>query len=139
MNKDRLREQLQHDEGLRLKPYRDTVGKLTIGIGRNLDDVGVSEEECRLLFNNDVEKAIVQIKKLVPSFDTLNSIRQEVLVNMIFNMGFGALSGFHHFLTSVENGDFDTASRQMLESQWANQVGQRAIRLSQEMKSGESC
>lgn len=135
---DIVSEQLRRDEGVRNKPYRDTVGKLTIGIGRNLDDVGINEEEIQFLFANDVDRAATDIRRLVPGFDALSETRKAVLVNMIFNLGAPRLAGFKKFLAAVNEGRFSEAAREMLDSTWAQQVADRAVRLSLQMGRGDT-
>ena len=78
-----LREMLIRDEGLRLKPYRDTVGKLTIGVGRNLEDVGISAEEADLLLHNDIQHAAKALDQQLLAWRQLNVARQQVLLNML--------------------------------------------------------
>lgn len=129
--------QLRVDEGVQKKPYRDTVGKLTIGIGRNLDDIGLSDEEIEFLFANDVDRAATDIRRLVPLFDALSETRKAVLVNMIFNLGPTRLAGFKKFLAAVNEGRYSDAAREMLDSAWAQQVTDRAVRLSLQMARGD--
>ena len=74
----RLHEMLIRHEGLRLKPYRDTVGKLTVGVGRNLDDVGITREEALMLLNNDIAEVRREVKRAFPWFTRLNLVRQNV-------------------------------------------------------------
>lgn len=64
MDTQQLREQLERHEGLRLKPYKDTVGKLTIGIGRNLDDKGISRKEAFALLDNDIAEVVRQLEQV---------------------------------------------------------------------------
>lgn len=136
MNLNRLQSQLSIDEGNKSKPYTDTVGKLTIGVGRNLTDRGLSADEVNYLLSNDINISTQDAKKLVPGFDNLDDVRQEVLVNMAFNLGLDRLRGFKKFLSAVNSGDFAKASVEMLDSVWAKQVGARAIRLSNAMRTG---
>ena len=82
---------LKLDEGLRLKPYRDTVGKLTIGIGRNLDDVGISEAEAKYLLSNDLDRTISDLDKYMLWWQTLDTPRRRVILNMAFNLGVAGL------------------------------------------------
>ena len=89
-----LVDQLMRHEGLRLKPYRDTVGKLTIGIGRNLDDVGISRDEAMVLLKNDIDKTITALREHLPFYDSLSEARRNVLANMAFNMGIRGLLDF---------------------------------------------
>jgi lysozyme len=131
-----VEEQLRRDEGTRRKPYRDSVGKLTIGVGRNLDDVGLNDEEIEYLLANDIDRAATAARDLVAAFDSLSETRKAVLVNMAFNLGQAKLGGFKNFLAAVEQGRFDDAAREMLDSVWAQQVGNRALRLSAQMREG---
>ena len=126
------------DERLRLKPYKDTVGKLTIGVGRNLDDVGISKDEALYLLNNDIKRAEEDVKKVFGElFDELDSVRQAVLINMMFNLGLPRFLTFKKFIQAVKEKDFIKASQEMLDSKWANQVKDRAERLSYMMKTGK--
>lgn len=131
-----VEEQLRRDEGVRDKPYRDTAGKLTIGVGRNLDDVGLSGEEIEFLLANDIDRAATEARRLVPKFDTLSETRKAVLVNMAFNLGASRLAGFKNFLRAVDEGRWDDAAHDMLDSTWAQQVSSRAVRLARQMQNG---
>lgn len=132
-----LLDQLKRDEGLRLTPYKDSVGKLTIGYGRNLDDVGISTEEANVLLLNDIERATNDLSKHLPWIASMDPARQGVLLNMAFNMGIAGLLGFRKFLAYVQDMSYTDASEEMLKSKWAEQVGARAHRLSLQMRSGE--
>lgn len=136
MNRQRLAKQLEIDEGKRAKMYLDTVGKWTAGVGRNLSDRAFSEDEIQLMLSNDIDLATKDVRHLVPGFDQLNDVRQEVLINMSFNLGFARLSGFKRFLAAVGASEFAEASVEMLDSKWAQQVGARAQRLSKAMRTG---
>lgn len=133
---DQLRQQLRRDEGLRLKPYTDTVGKLTIGVGRNLTDRGISDDEALQLLDNDIAICIGELRSNFPWFDRLDEPRQGVLVNMCFNLGIVKLSKFGTTLGLIRTGDYEQASVTMLQSRWAQQVGNRALRLSEQMRVG---
>jgi lysozyme len=135
--RDRLITQLTRDEGCRLKPYKDSVGKLTIGIGRNLDDVGISQDEASVLLGNDIEKASAALRTQLPWTVNLDEARFGVLVNMTFNMGITTMLKFKDTLTHIQAGQYDLAAESMLKSQWARQVGARAQRLSDQMRTGE--
>lgn len=128
--------QLQRDEGIRLKPYMDSVGKLTIGIGRNLDDTGISQSEAEYMVRNDISRAITDLHNALPWTDTLDTARFGVLVNMTFNMGIAGLCGFKNTLEMIKQGKYREAAAAMLESKWAEQVGPRAHRLSKQMETG---
>lgn len=127
---------LMADEGFRSRPYKDSVGKITIGYGRNLDDNPLTIQEAEYLLVSDIDRASAQLDARLPWWRTLDDVRQSVVLNMCFNMGILRLLGFRRTLTSIQNGDFETAAREMLDSRWAQQVGHRAQRLAQEMKTG---
>uniref|UniRef100_A0A7V2F643 Lysozyme n=1 Tax=Rhodothermus marinus TaxID=29549 RepID=A0A7V2F643_RHOMR len=135
--KERLRRMLIVHEGLRLKPYRDAVGKLTIGYGRNLEDVGISLEEAELMLEHDLDRAIQAAKEVVPGFDVLDEVRQAVLVNMAFNIGRAGLASFKRMRAALALGDFERAASEMLDSLWARQVGRRAQELAEMMRTGQ--
>lgn len=129
--------QLRRDEGVRNFPYTDTVGKLTIGVGRNLTDVGLSDEEIDILLRADINKVILQLNTKLPWYQNLDPVRQGVVINMAFNMGFRSLEGFPLFLRAMAQGNWDVASDEMLDSLWAKQVGDRAVRLATQIRTGE--
>jgi len=136
MNKELLIKQIQKHEGLVLKPYRCSAGKLSIGYGRNLDDVGINKSEACMLLANDIHKCIDQVSELY-CFDKLNDIRQNVLINMCFNLGIHGLKKFKKFLRALELEDYNVASIEMLDSLWSGQVGKRAIELSDQIRLGK--
>jgi lysozyme len=128
---------LVRDESFRAKPYRDSVGKLTIGIGRNLDDVGISENEARVMLGNDLQKVRAQIAFMLPWAKKLSAVRMSVLENMAFNMGMARLLGFKTALQLMELADYGNAAVAMLDSAWAKQVGARALRLAEQMRTDQ--
>ncbi|HZR03635.1 MAG TPA: glycoside hydrolase family protein [Burkholderiales bacterium] len=134
--RDIAKSQLRIDEGVRGKPYRDTVGKLTIGVGRNLDDVGLSPDEIDYLLDNDVTNAEIVARILFPSFNSLSDNRRAAIINMALNLGQERLAGFHDMRAAVERQDWAGAATAMLDSRWAGQVGKRADRLAQMIKEG---
>lgn len=136
MDRQLLKTQLERHEGLRLKPYRDTVGKLTIGYGRNLDDVGIAPEEAELMLDNDIDAALKHLHT-VDEFNELDPVRQTVIANMAFNMGFSGVMGFRNMWAAISRQDWDRAASEMLDSRWSRQVGMRAVELSEIMRSGE--
>ena len=130
--------QLKAHEGLRLKPYRDTVGKLTIGVGRNLDDVGLRDGEAELLCLNDVRVVEAGLDARLPWWRGQDAARQAVLIDMGFNLGIEGLLGFRTTLGHVQAGRYGEAAKQMLRSKWAGQVGRRAATLARMMETGAS-
>jgi len=135
---ERRKEQLLRHEGLRLKPYRCPAGKLTIGIGRNLDDRGISQTEAYVLLENDIQNCEKQLVDEIPEiYSGLDEVRKSVLLNMCFNLGIGGLLGFNNTLAYIAAGDWERAANGMLASKWAKQVGRRAIELSELMRKGK--
>lgn len=135
MNLDDLRRELILDEGLKLKPYHCTSGKLTIGVGRNIEDIGITKEEALYLLDSDISRICQELDKALPWWRDLSDTRRRVLVNMGF-MGVPKLLGFVKALAAMKAGNYEEASRQMYESRWAGQVGQRATRLCEMMRTG---
>lgn len=133
---DQLRAMLIRQEGLRLKPYRDSVGKLTIGVGRNLEDDGIGESEAYLLLDNDIIKHTLDAQK-IPFFSSLDPVRQDVLISLTFNMGLPRLFGFKLMLGALQIHDWQEAAKQLLDSKYAQQVGNRAQELAQMIRLGE--
>lgn len=130
--------QLRLHEGERLKPYRCTSGKLTIGVGRNLEDRGITAQESAYLLANDIEAEERALVKALPWVAQLDEVRQRVLLDMAFNMGIGTLLTFKNTLAMIRAGDYGKAAVMMLDSRWARQVGERAQRLSRMMATGKA-
>ena len=130
--------QLRLHEGERLKPYRCTAGKLTIGVGRNLEDRGISREESAMLLANDIVNEERELLRALPWVATLDEVRQRVLLDMSFNLGLVGLLAFKNTLAAIEAGEYQRAASMMLDSRWAKQVGQRAERLSRMMATGKT-
>lgn len=136
-----LAKQLHRDEGERLVAYKDTMGFWTIGVGHNEQDDPTfrtveTEVEADQDLKNDIQKAIDGLNEKLPWWTDLDDPRQRVLVNMTFNMGISKLLGFKNTLKYIQDGDYQMASANMLMSAWATQVGERAQRLAQTMKTG---
>ena len=156
-DRTKLEAELTRDEDLRLKTYRCTAGKLSIGIGRNLDDVGISAAETQALgitkasciargitraqasalFGNDIAGCERALDRCLAWWRTLNPVRQRVLLNMCFNMGIGTLLTFKNTLEFMRTGKFGAAAEGMLASRWRRQVGARALRLAEMMRTGK--
>ena len=145
-------------EGLRLQVYKDTLGIDTIGIGRNLEDRGITKEELNdldiptiehvyeygiteadavYLATNDVQIVEEELVRAHPCVDRLDSVRQLILIDMAFNMGVPRLCKFKKMWAAVECGDYPTAAKEMLDSRWAKQVKGRATKLANAMHNGE--
>ena len=135
MNK--LIEQLKRHEGIELKPYQDTVGKWTIGVGRNLDDIGISEQEAEMLLLNDITEAKRQLIAVMPWTQDLDEVRFSALLNFVFNVGIGTASKFVNAMALLKQKSYDMAADEMLNSRWAKQVGQRAVEVTEQIRTGE--
>jgi lysozyme len=133
-----VRTQLKKHEGLRLRPYKDSVGKSSIGWGRNLDDKGISQEEAELLLTNDIADAEDDARRLLTDalFDLLSDNRKAIIINMAFNLGYARLSRFTALLGALKAGQFAAAAREMRNSVWATQVKGRAEELAVLMEKG---
>ena len=157
-NRQDLIEKLIVSEGLRLQVYKDTLGIDTIGIGRNLEDRGITTEELAdldiptiehvyeygiteadavYLATNDVQIVEEELVRAHPCVDRLDSVRQLILMDMAFNMGVPRLCKFKKMWNAVHEEDFPTAAKEMLDSRWANQVKSRATKLANAMHNGE--
>jgi lysozyme len=124
-----LIDMLKRHEGFRSKPYRCTAGKLTIGYGHNLEDVGVSEAEALVLLYNDIDRASQDVRSILPEFDSFSISRQNALVDMMFNLGKTRFVLFKKMIRAIKNKDWWEASRQAKDSKWHNQVGERALEI----------
>lgn len=128
--------QITLHEGVRLKPYRCTAGKLTIGIGRNLEDRGITLAEAQQLLANDLVDIRNGLVNALPWVGNLDDVRQRVLVDMAFNLGLAGLLQFERTLAAIKAGEYQRAATMMLQSKWARQTGQRAERLARMMVTG---
>lgn len=150
-----LRKELERDEGLRYESYQDSVGLWTIGVGHLLGEkrrmTEITFSECEALFTQDVKIAEQIIRRFVPKVGqyviqglgeglkkgsyAISPIRERALINMAFNLGY-RLSGFKKFLAAVNAEDWETAAKEMMDSKWAQQVGDRAVRLRDQILNG---
>ena len=125
---------LELDEGCRLKPYYCTANKLTIGIGRNLEDRGITRAEAQFMLENDIIAIMRELDDQFPEWRELSDTRQMVIANMAFNLGTFGLLNFKQTIAHIRAQEWDQASDEMLRSHWAEQVGDRAKRLSEAMR-----
>jgi lysozyme len=123
-------------EGLNLLPYTCPTGHLTIGYGHNLEE-GITLEMAETLLQADLRLAEMEVSSKVAYFNKLDEARQFVLVDMCFNMGLKKLFTFKKFFAALLKRDYPVAAREMLNSKWAVQVGNRAKKLAEIMRTGE--
>ena len=156
-DRNKLMDKLVAHEGLRLQVYKDTLGIDTIGIGRNLQDRGISKEEldeldipsidhvyeygiteadAMFLAQNDVQIVEEELLRAHPCVEKLDAVRQLILIDMAFNLGVPRLSKFKKMWAGIHEEKFDVAAKEMLDSRWANQVKSRSTKLANAMHNG---
>ena len=135
MNK--LIEQLKRHEGVKLKLYTCSAGKLTIGVGRNIQDNGITMEEAEYFLQNDIAEARSQLLHAFPWMGELNDARISAMINFTFNVGIGTVKKFEKALAALKEKNYDEAANQMMKSLWARQVGNRAIEVTEQIRTGE--
>lgn len=136
MDIEAFKDHLRWAEGEKLFPYRCSAGKLTIGVGRNLDDRGITKEESNYLLETDVANTLDECRGL-DYWDSLNPARQLVVADMVFNLGLDRFMRFAKLNAALVIHDYNLAAHEMMDSKWAVQVGRRAHKLKQIMLSGE--
>jgi len=137
MDRSRLTEQLRLHEGVEHKPYKCTAGYLTIGVGRNIEERGLSDDEINYILNNDINIVVDELGRTYDWFFDLSEVRQRVVADMVFNLGLPRFAQFKNMIAAIEAEDFVQASNEMMDSRWAQQVGLRASRLAEMMETGE--
>jgi len=137
VDKQRLFKQLRLHEGVEKFPYKCTAGYLTIGVGRNIEERGLLDDEIDFLLDNDIEVVMNEISVSFDWFFDLSEVRQRVVADMIFNLGLPRFKQFKNMIAALEAGDWAEAANQMMDSKWAKQVGKRAERLRDMMETGE--
>ena len=134
----KLVEQLKRHEGIRTHAYQCTANMTTVGVGRNIDEdggLGLSIDEIEFLLENDIRRCKQELFAL-PWFPEIDSVRQDALINMCFNLGMTRLLGFKNALTAMSVGDYDLAADEFMDSRWAKQVGSRADEVCEMIRSG---
>lgn len=119
----RVRSSVEVHEGLRLRPYRDTTGHLTIGYGRNLSSKGITAAEAVVLVDNDVAEAVRAVADRYPWAAELEPARWAVLVELMFNLGPERLALFVPTLALLQAGNYRGAAKRLRSTLWAEQVG----------------
>jgi lysozyme len=126
---------IEFNEGYRRHVYDDTEGIPTIGIGFNLE-AGFSREESRLILEYRINKIVRQLRWGLPVFNALDNVRQLVLIDMAYNLGVSGLGGFKKMLAALDRKEWDTAAEELLDSRYASQVGPRATRNADMLRTG---
>ena len=133
MDKQIIKDRLIDFEAMVLQPYKCANGFLSLGVGRNLDANGISEEEALYLLNNDIEAVIDQLDKHWKVWRSFPLAAQYVCIDLVFNMGINAWMSFRKTRGHMELGQWEEASKELLDSKYANQVGRRALFNSEEL------
>lgn len=136
MNEEKLQESIRVHEGLSLKPYKCSEGKLTIGFGTCLDD-GITIQEAYMLLNYRIGVCQKELDRYYPDWVSHDDARQNVLIEMVYNLGMPKLSGFTKMWRAVLAQDYKTAAAEMLDSDWSKQVGERSNTLAKIMETGQ--
>jgi len=136
---DRLIEMLRRHEGVRNHVYRDTENLETIGVGRCIAEgsLGLSDDEVDYLLGNDLKRCIEELKTAFDWYEKLDPVRQDVMISLCFNLGLTRLLKFEKALAGMENSDWETASTEFMDSRWSTQVGERAVELTDMLRTGK--
>lgn len=133
---NKLIEMLKRHEGFRSKPYRCSVGKLTIGYGRNIEDVGISRCEATMLMLEDIDQATQNVLSVLSNFNSFSANRRNALINMVFNLGINRFRLFKKMIRAIKKNDWGEAAKQAKDSRWYKQVGIRSREIVKLIKEG---
>lgn len=136
IDRDRASGYILTNEGYRQTPYEDSEGILTVGVGFNLEQ-GFTLEECMLIVNHRLDRLVAELCNRVPVYLKVCQVRKIVLLDMAYNLGVNRLLGFRKMLAALNEGDYQLAANEMLDSRYAKQVKGRALRNAQMMETGE--
>lgn len=135
-----LREMLKRHEGVKAHAYKCTAGKITVGVGRNIDSdggIGLSDEEIDFLLDNDIVRCIQELNGVFPWFNSLDTVRSDAIIDICFNLGLPRLMLFQKAIKAMKAGDYETAADEFFDSRWAKQVGNRAIEICEMIRTGK--
>jgi len=133
MNLDSLKKSLKAHEGVKASLYKDTEGHVTGGCGHNFDQP-LPDKLIELILDFDVQVAIEELDRAFPSWRTHSSARQNVLIELMFNLGAPRLGQFIRFWYALEQRNYSVAAQELLQSKWATQVKGRAETLATRLK-----
>ena len=136
----KLTEMLRRHEGVETHAYKCTAGKITIGVGRNIDPaggIGLSDDEIEYLLENDIARCAEELGREFPWFSGLDDVRRDAIINLCFNIGITSLRNFVMANGAMARDDYDEASAQYYQSKWAGQVGNRAKEICAMIRTGE--
>jgi len=135
----KLVEMIKRHEGVRSHVYLCSAGYETLGVGRNISEsgLGLSDDEIEYLLANDIERVKGELSDTYFWFGALNEARQDAMIDICFNLGLTRLRGFVKALEAMSREQFDIAADEFMDSRWASQVGNRAIRVTEMIRTGE--
>jgi len=136
---ERLVKMLKLHEGVRNHVYVCTAGYETIGVGRNISDsgLGLTDEEINILLMNDIERVKKELSSSFSWFVDLDEVRQNAIIDMCFNLGLSRLNQFVKALDGMASKDYDKAADEFMDSRWSQQVGQRAVTVTEMIRTGD--
>ena len=137
---EKLLAMLKRHEGVETHAYVCSEGKITVGVGRNIDQeggIGLSDDEVDYLLQNDVERVIKELAAEYPWFNDLDDVRKDAMVDISFNLGATRVRLFKRALAAMEEGEYKLAATEFLDSKWAKQVGSRALERPDMISRGE--
>jgi lysozyme len=128
IDREGIRNRLILEEGLELFPYKCTAGKTTIGVGRNIEERGISHEAAMIMLDEDIDICVEELRKNLSWFDDAPVQIKGVLIDLAFNMGINRLLGFVQTLKHLREGDYAAAATELLDSRYAQMLPQRSQR-----------
>jgi len=137
--REKLVEMLKVHEGVETHAYKCSASKITVGVGRNIDPeggIGLSDDEVDYLLQNDIDRVVSELDSEYDWFAGLDSVRQDALIDISFNLGQTRLRAFKKALAGMASGDWNEAADQFMDSSWSGQVGNRAKELTQMIRTG---
>ena len=136
---DQLIDMLKRHEGVRSKVYMCSAGYETIGVGRNIAEsgLGLSDDEVSYLLNNDITRVREELNDTYFWFAALNEARQDAMIDICFNLGLTRSRGFINALEAMSREQFDIAADEFMDSRWSQQVGNRAIEVTEMIRTGD--
>lgn len=135
----KLRDQLKRHEGVRTHAYKCSANMITVAVGRNIDEnggLGLSMDEIDYLLDNDIKRCKRELLAYSWFID-LDSVRQDAMVNLCFNLGFSRLSLFTNALAAMAEANYERAAMEFLDSRWARQVGKRSQDVAHMIRTGK--
>lgn len=129
-------EMVKRHKGFKSKPHRCTTGKLTIGYGRDLDDLGITRSEASLLLAGDIVEAEQDARAIFLDFHNFAGNRQAALIDMIFNLGRTRFVKFKRMVKAINRNDWELAAVEALGIKWAGQVGDHAGEIAEMLRHG---